>query len=78
VRQDCDKDCSNDCDKDCSNDCDKDHNKNCDNDRLPMSNILYNIATILLYNVINREIKELLLFSIFIITRRYKIVEIRQ
>jgi hypothetical protein len=43
-----------------------------------ISNILYNIATISLFNTIDREAKELLPRSIFIITRRYKKVEIRQ
>jgi len=35
-------------------------------------NILYNIATILLFNIIEREAKELLCFSVFIITRYCK------
>ena len=37
----------------------------------------YNIATTSLFNAIDREIKELLPYSIFIITRRYKRVKIR-
>src|SRR6266403_1440424 len=41
-----------------------------------ISNILYNIATMSLFNTIDRESKELLPRSIFIITRRYKKVEI--
>jgi hypothetical protein len=45
---------------------------------LPISNILYNIAITSLFNAIDREAKELLPRSIFIITRRYKRVEIRQ
>jgi hypothetical protein len=36
------------------------------------------IATTLLFDIIDREAKELLPHSIFIITRRYKRVEIRQ
>jgi hypothetical protein len=47
-------------------------------DGLPIFNILYNIAIRLLFNVINREAKGLLPCSIFIITVRYKRVEIRQ
>ena len=47
-------------------------------DRLPISNILYDIATTLLFDAIDREAKELLPCSIFIITRRYKKVEIWQ
>ena len=34
------------------------------------------MAIILLFNTINREIKELLFYSIFIITRYYKRVKI--
>jgi len=61
--------------------------KNCDKtinefwikyDQLPISNILYNTATTLLFNAIDREAKELPPYSTFIITRRYKMVEIRQ
>ena len=37
----------------------------------------YNIATTLLFNAIDREIKELLPYNIFIITRHYKRVKIR-
>jgi len=37
----------------------------------------YNIATTSLFNAIDREIKELLPYSIFIITRRYKRIKIR-
>jgi len=37
----------------------------------------YNIATMSLFNAIDREIKELLPYSIFIITRHYKRVKIR-
>jgi hypothetical protein len=37
-------------------------------DRLP----IYNIAITSLFNAIDREAKELLPYSIFIITRRYK------
>ena len=36
-----------------------------------------NIAIMLLFNIIDREIKELLPYNIFIITRRYKRVKIR-
>ena len=43
-----------------------------------MSNNLYNIAIILLFDVIDRETKELPLYNIFVITRRYKRVKIRQ
>jgi len=39
---------------------------------------LYNIATASLFNAINRESKELLPRSIFIITRRYKRVKIQR
>ena len=46
-------------------------------DRLPMSNILYNIAMMSFFDAIDREAKELLPHSIFI-TRRYKMVEIQQ
>jgi len=46
-------------------------------DRLPISNILYNIATTPLFDAIDREAKELPR-SIFIITGRYKRVKIRQ
>ena len=35
------------------------------------------MATMSLFNAIDREIKELLPYNIFIITRRYKRVEIR-
>ena len=38
---------------------------------------LTNIATTLLFIAIDREIKELLPYNIFIITRRYKRVKIR-
>jgi hypothetical protein len=47
-------------------------------DRLPISNTLYNIAIMLLFNTIYREAKELLSYSAFIITRHYKRVEIWQ
>jgi hypothetical protein len=47
-------------------------------DQLPMSNILYNIAAILLFDAIDRETKELPPHNIFIITNRYEMVEIRQ
>ena len=43
-----------------------------------MSNILYNIAITSFFDIIGREAKELLPYSIFIITRYYKIVEIQQ
>ena len=43
-----------------------------------MSNILYNIATMSFFDTIDREAKELLPYNIFIITRRYKMVEIQQ
>ena len=36
-----------------------------------------NMAIMLLFNAIDREIKELLPYNIFIITRRYKRVKIR-
>ena len=39
---------------------------------------LTNIATTSLFIAIDREIKELLPYSIFIITRRYKRVEIQR
>ena len=45
-------------------------------DQLPISNILYNIATTSLFNAIDREAKELLPRSIFIITRHYKRVKV--
>ena len=45
---------------------------------LPISNILHNIATTSLFDAIDRETKELLPHSIFIIAGRYKRVEIRQ
>ena len=38
--------------------------------------LFYNMATTLLFNAMDREIKELLPYSIFIITRRYKRVKI--
>ena len=38
--------------------------------------LYYNIATMPLFNAIDREIKELLPYNIFIITRRYKRVKI--
>ncbi len=40
--------------------------------------ILYNIIIMLFFDAIDKKAKELSLCSIFIITRRYKIVEIRQ
>ena len=43
-----------------------------------LSNIIYNIATTSSFNAIDKEAKELLPRSIFIIIRRYKRVEIRQ
>jgi len=42
-----------------------------------MSNILYNIAAKLLFDAIDRETKELPPHNVFIITRRYEMVEIR-
>jgi thymidylate kinase len=63
-------------------DCDKTRLKLTDEfwikcDRLLISNILYNIATTSLFNAIDREAKELLPRSIFIITRHYKRVKIQ-
>ena len=43
-----------------------------------MPNILYNIAMTLFFDAIDREAKELLPYGIFIITRRYNMVEIQQ
>jgi len=43
----------------------------------PMKTQPSNMAIISLFNAINREIKELLPYNIFIITRRYKRVKIR-
>jgi hypothetical protein len=61
-------------------DCDKTRLKLTDEfcDRLPISNILYNIVTTSFFKAIDREAKELLPRGIFIITRRYKMVEIQQ
>jgi hypothetical protein len=42
------------------------------------SNILYNIAIMLLFDAIDTETKEHPLCNIFVITRHYKRVEIRQ
>ena len=42
----------------------------------PMKTQPFNMAIILLFNAIDREIKELLPYNIFIITRRYKRVKI--
>ena len=47
-------------------------------DWLPMSNILYNTAITSSFDAINREAKELSPYIIFVITRHYKRVEIRQ
>ena len=44
----------------------------------PTDDWLSYIAITSLFNAIDREAKELLPYSIFIITRRYKRVEIRQ
>ena len=44
--------------------------QNCD--KMPISNILYNIATTSLFDAIDRETKGLLPCSVFIITRCYK------
>ena len=41
----------------------------------PTANILYNIA---ITSFFDREAKELLPYSIFIVTRRYKMVKIQQ
>jgi hypothetical protein len=43
-----------------------------------MSNILYNIVMTLFFDTMDREAKGFLPCSIFIITRRYKMVEIQQ
>ena len=43
-----------------------------------MSNILYNIAIMLLFDAIDKEAKKLPPYNIFVITRRYKRVEILQ
>jgi len=51
--------------------------QNCDKcDRLPIYNILYNIAITSFFNIIDREAKKLLPCSIFVITGYYKRVEI--
>ena len=47
-------------------------------DRLPTSNDLYNMVTTSFFDAIDKETKELLPRSIFVVTRYYKRVEIRQ
>ena len=47
-------------------------------DKVRPTAYIYNIATTSLFNIIDRETKELLPYSIFIITRRYKRVKIER